>query len=107
MSIDLVWLIIPLALVCEYVDSTLGMGYGTTLTPILLLAGFDPIQIVPSVLLSEFVTGILAGLLHQGFGNVNFARGSRSLKVVLVLAGCSVIGTLVAVLIAVNVPAWA
>jgi hypothetical protein len=107
MSIDLVWPIVLLALVCEYVDSTLGMGYGTTLTPILLLAGFDPIQIVPSVLLSEFVTGVLAGLLHQEFGNVSFARGSRSLRVVLVLAGCSVMGTLVAVLIAVNVPVWA
>ncbi len=29
-----------LALVCEYVDSSLGMGYGTTLTPLLLAMGF-------------------------------------------------------------------
>jgi uncharacterized membrane protein YfcA len=107
MSIDLVWPIVVLALVCEYVDSTLGMGYGTTLTPLLLLAGFGPAQIVPSVLLSEFLTGVLAGLLHQEFGNVSFARGSRSFKIVSVLSGCSVVGTLVAVLIAVNVPAWA
>jgi uncharacterized membrane protein YfcA len=107
MSIDLVWPIVLLAMACEYVDSTLGMGYGTTLTPILLLAGFGPTQIVPSVLLSEFLTGVLAGLLHQEFGNVSFARGSRSLRVVLVLTGCSLFGTLIAVLIAVNVPPWA
>jgi len=107
MSIELVWPIVLFAMVCEYVDSTLGMGYGTTLTPVLLLAGFGPTQIVPSVLLSEFLTGVLAGLLHQEFGNVSFARGSRSLRVVLVLTGCSVLGTLVAVLIAVNVPPWA
>ena len=35
------------ALFCEYIDSALGMGYGTTLTPLLLLAGFDPLEIVP------------------------------------------------------------
>ena len=40
------------ALFCEYVDSSLGMGYGSTLTPLLLLAGFSPLQIVPCVLLS-------------------------------------------------------
>ncbi len=106
MSFQLDWLIVLLALCCEYVDSTLGMGYGTTLTPILLLMGFNPMQIVPSVLLSEFMTGISAGLLHQELGNVSFKRGSRSFKVTLVLAACSVIGAVIAVLVAVNIPEW-
>jgi hypothetical protein len=44
----------------EYVDSALGMGYGTTLAPILLLVGFNPLDLVPVVLGSEFVTGLLA-----------------------------------------------
>jgi uncharacterized membrane protein YfcA len=104
MSISILWSVALLALFCEYVDSTLGMGYGTTLTPILLLLGYEPTQIVPSVLLSEFLTGILAGVLHQELGNVSFKRGSRALQVALVLAGCSVVGTLVAVFIAVNLP---
>ena len=73
------------------------MGYGTTLTPLLLLLGFGTKQIVPSVLLSEFVTGLLAGGLHHGLGNVRFTRGSRALKVALVLAACSIAGTLAAV----------
>lgn len=105
MSIN--WPVILLALSCEYVDSTLGMGYGTTLTPILLLAGFAPVQIVPSILLSEFVTGILAGVLHHEFGNVDFKPGSKPFRVVLVLSACSVVGTILAVMIAVNIPAWA
>jgi len=29
------------------------MGYGTTLTPLLLILGFEPLQIVPAVLLSD------------------------------------------------------
>ncbi len=56
----LVLLVFVAALVCEYIDSALGMGYGTTLTPVLLLCGFDPLQIVPAVLLSEFSTGLVA-----------------------------------------------
>ena len=106
MPIQIHWPLLLLALVCEYVDSTLGMGYGTTLTPILLLAGYGTIQIVPAVLLSEFLTGILAGVFHHGCGNVNLKPGSRPFRVVLVLAACSIVGTLAAVFLAVNVPEW-
>lgn len=106
MSIQILWPLTLLALGCEYVDSTLGMGYGTTLTPILLLAGYGTTQIVPSVLLSEFLTGILAGIFHHGCGNVNLKPGSRPFRVVLVLAVCSLVGTLAAVFLAVNVPGW-
>ena len=67
-------LVFLVALGCEYLDSSLGMGYGTTLTPILLLAGFAPLDIVPAILLSEALTGAAAGLLHQRDGNVNFLR---------------------------------
>ena len=106
MSISVLWSVALLALFCEYVDSTLGMGYGTTLTPILLLMGYEPVQVVPSVLLSEFLTGILAGFLHQGLGNVSFKPGTRPFKATLVLAACSVVGTLIAVFVAVNIPTW-
>ena len=99
--------IVLVALACEYVDSTLGMGYGTTLTPVLLLAGFQPLAIVPAVLLSELVTGVTSGIMHHGAGNVNFRRGSRHRHVALVLAGCSVLGTLAAVTVSLQVPPWA
>ena len=44
-----------IAFLAEYVDSTLGMGYGTTLTPVLLLMGYEPMQVVPAVLLSNYL----------------------------------------------------
>ena len=99
--------IVLAAFACEYVDSTLGMGYGTTLTPALLLVGFEPLIIVPAVLLSELVTGVTSGIMHHGAGNVNFHRGSRHRHVAMVLAGCSVVGTLVAVAISLQMPQWA
>lgn len=130
MELTLIFIVIMImtAFICEYVDSTLGMGYGTALTPILLLLGFSPLQIVPTILLSELITGISAGLLHHKQGNVefklktnnlalifrkvsslgfreSFIRGvSKHLKIGLLLAVCSVIGTVAAVFVAVNIP---
>ena len=125
------WIIISLiicAFLCEYLDSTLGMGYGTTLTPVFLLMGFSPIQVVPAILLSELITGLLAGIFHHHEGNVDLKPKSADifkitkmlsplgyiesfkktvplhLKVALLLAVCSILGTVAAVFVAVNIP---
>ena len=82
------------------------MGYGTTLTPIMLALGFEPMEIVPAVLCSEAITGVLAGVFHQEFGNVDLRRGSPDLKIAMVLTGFSVVGVLLATIVAINVPSW-
>lgn len=100
-----IFFIMPMAFVCEFIDSSLGMGYGTTLTPILLLMGFEPLQVVPAVLFSEFVSGVTAAFFHHSVRNVNFKPGSKDTKVALVLSIFSVIGTIIAVFLAVRLPA--
>lgn len=128
LSLWVIIVIIVIAFLCEYIDSTLGMGYGTTLTPVFLLMGFSPMEIVPAVLLSELMTGLLAGIFHHREGNVNlkpkttnvpiivsklkslgyiesFKRGiPLHLKVALLLGLCGVIGTITGVSVAVNIP---
>ncbi len=104
MVMEFIFTVIVLAFICEFIDSTLGMGYGTTQTPILLLMGFDPLQIVPAVLLSELFTGISAGLAHHNIGNVDLKPGSLHFRIFLVLSICSIFGVLIAVLITVNTP---
>jgi uncharacterized membrane protein YfcA len=120
--------LVILAFVCEYFDSTLGMGYGTTLTPLLLIMGYSPLQIVPVILISELFSGLLAGFLHHREGNVNLKPKTlnllvinkrlgelghieafkqdvpKHLKVALLLTLCSVVGTVLAVFLAVNLP---
>jgi len=102
--IELSILIIVLAFICEYIDSSLGMGYGTTLTPLLLIMGYHPLQIVPAVLLSELITGLSAGFMHHKAKNVNLKVGTKDFKIAMVMAACSVFGSLVAVFVALNVP---
>lgn len=113
-------LIIPLAFLCGLFDSTLGMGYGTTLTPILLLMGFEPLQIVPVVLLSQIFAGGMAAFVHQKFGNVHFdfrnknnsaiknekklfyLPKSNDARIASVLSLTGVIGAIFSVLLVVN-----
>ncbi|MBE9566380.1 MAG: sulfite exporter TauE/SafE family protein [Proteobacteria bacterium] len=103
------WLPLSLALLafcCEFVDSSLGMGYGTTLTPILLLMGYELKIIVPVVLLSEFLAGMVAGGFHHVLGNVDFKLKSRDSNIVAVLAGAGIFGALVAVQFLTRVPTF-
>ncbi len=84
-----VLLVFLAAFACELMDSSLGMGYGTTLTPILLLTGF--------------VTGLAASLMHHRDGNVDFLRDTRARRTVLWLTALSAIGALAAVFVALSI----
>jgi uncharacterized membrane protein YfcA len=116
-------LLFPIAFMCEFIDSSLGMGYGTTLTPLLLLLGFNPLAVVPAILASELVTGGLAAYLHHREGNVTFdfrndknhrlvrkfrllgyMPRSNASKIAIVLAACSLAGAVGAVFLAVSIP---
>lgn len=92
------------AMVCEFVDSTLGMGYGTILTPLLMLAGFTPLQIVPAVLASECLTGFAGGLMHHRDGNVDFLRNAQTRIVTVCLVLLTILGVWAAVAVASHIP---
>ena len=62
LSLTVLLIIGFLSFVTEYVDATLGMGYGTSLAAILLLMGYSPLDFVPPLLISQFVAGMFAGL---------------------------------------------
>lgn len=122
--------VILMAFAAEYIDSTLGMGYGTSLSPILLLMGFEPLQVVPALLMSEFITGFMASVVHHHMGNVNFRcnvidsveiskefKGygmieclksgvSTPLKIALFFGVCSIIGSVAGVIIAIRLPMY-
>lgn len=102
-STPMLFAIFAAALACEYLDSSMGMGYGTTLAPLLLLAGFAPLEIVPAVLLSELMTGLAAGVLHQRDGNVDFLRDAQARRTTTLLALLSGVGALMAVWVAVSI----
>lgn len=108
--------LIVLALICEYLDSAMGGGYGTILVPVLIILGFEKNIVVPAVLFTEIWTGFSSALLHHIVGNANFnakihifngkqfLRFSTDFKISLILASFGVIGGAIAAIVALKVP---
>ncbi len=96
--------LVILAFLLEVVDSSSGMGYGTILTPVLLMIGFDPVQVVPAVLVSQLAGDFSAAFFHHEFQNVNLSFRARDFKVAVTLSLLGLVGAIIAVVIAVNLP---
>lgn len=94
--------IVVVAFFCELVDSTLGGGFGTILTPVLLLMGYPLMEIVPAILVSEVITGFGSAIMHHKETNVDFKEKTQ-FGVTTLLAVCSVIGVIGAKYMVLNV----
>ncbi|MEI7881722.1 MAG: sulfite exporter TauE/SafE family protein [bacterium] len=100
------WLVlVGAAFLTGYIDTCVGGGHGTMLTPILILLGFTPAMVVPAILLSEIGIGALSVILNHRAGNIQLARGGQHRQVLIVLAAASLIGSVIAVTVAVKLPA--
>jgi len=97
--------IVALCFACELMDSSLGMGYGTTLIPILLAMGYQPLELVPTILFSELLSGFSASYFHHHSGNVDFSVRTRESRIAMLLALGSVVGVVIGVNLAIEMPA--
>jgi uncharacterized membrane protein YfcA len=82
------WGVVLVAMFFEFMDASAGMGFGTALTPLLLMMGFDPKQIVPVVMVQQGVAGLVGAFLHREFENVEwkFKPMSETIKLWLIIA---------------------
>ncbi len=103
-TVGLFLMLLGFAFICEYCDSSMGMGYGTILTPALILIGLSPTVVVPAVLLSQAFGGLTASLLHHELKNVSFTPESKDFKLVLIISGFGILATVFAAIIALNIP---
>jgi len=78
------------------VDGALGMGFGPTSSSILLSSGISPAAASTTVNLAKVATGLVAGVSHWRFGNIDR-------RLVLQLAIPGALGALVGTTVLVNV----
>ena len=98
-------LIVFVAFVLAFMDNTLGMGYGTLLTAILISLGFGPLEAVPAILLSGTINGLFISSAHHLAGNIDFGwKDTPNLKIAFFLAGLSIIGVTLSILLALSLP---
>lgn len=94
------------AFISEYLDSGLGMGYGTALSPILIMLGYSPLKVVPAILVSQLVTDIAACISHHNCCNVNLKINAKDFKIALILGLISSVGVIISVIVALKIPKW-
>jgi uncharacterized membrane protein YfcA len=95
-----------LAFMSEYLDSALGMGYGTALAPMLLLLGYKPLQVVPAILVSQLFTDVASCIFHHNLSNVNLRVNSQDFKIAFILGLVSSIGVIISANLAFKLPSW-
>ncbi len=86
------------------IDLCLGMGFGFTITPLMLLLGYTPSVAVPSVLFSSFVGGVFSSIFNHRIHNVDFTWNSRATRIAVFTAAMGVIGSIAGVSISFNLP---
>lgn len=100
------------------------MLYGAILSPVLIIAGYDPLVVVPSILLTQAVASFVAALGHHRLQHVNFTVDNgalrerkslgfvnslkksmtRDLKIVLVVSVLGVLASGFAAFVATSIP---
>jgi len=83
MSVATLVLVGFLAVIMEVIDSGLGMMYGTLLSPILILMGYNPKLVVPSILVSQGLGGVTGSIGHHKRKNSDFSGLTRDMKISL------------------------
>jgi uncharacterized membrane protein YfcA len=93
---EIIWAVVGLAIIFEFLDSSAGMGYGTALTPLLLLMGYRPMQIIPVIMIQQACAGLIGAYMHKEYGNVEwrFRPLSETVKLLLIIAGMGILAVI-------------
>jgi len=89
----IIWSVVGLAIIFEFLDSAAGMGYGTAFTPILLLMGYEPLQIIPVIMIQQACAGLIGAYMHKEYGNVQWRLNppTETVKLLLIIAGIGIL----------------
>ena len=104
MSVELTYLllIVP-AFLTAMIDIVFGMGFGLTLTPILLLLGFPPHEIVPALLFSSLMGNIFSSIFNHKFKNVDFSLCSKHFNMSMLIGILGIAGSFIGASISIGI----
>ncbi|MFH0817354.1 MAG: sulfite exporter TauE/SafE family protein [Candidatus Micrarchaeota archaeon] len=95
--------LIVLAGVAELIDSAIGMMYGTMLSPLLIILGFDPLVTVPALVFSQAVGGLVAAIRHHKYGHADFNLHTPDFKAFLIIVVPGLIAVAIGAFLAISI----
>ena len=96
-----------LAFIMEIIDSSLGMMYGTLLSPLLIGMGFKAGLVIPSILISQVIGGTIGTIRHHNYNSANFNGWTKDTKIVAAIVLPGILASFIGAYIAVSIPPWA
>jgi uncharacterized protein len=96
------WVLL-LALGCEFLDASIGMGYGTTLVPLLFVLQLPP-AVKEAALLSQLLANISAVFFHHQVGNFNLLKDHAIRNSGLMMGGVGLVVAVLAEIVSINLP---
>ena len=103
-SLMRLFLVALIAFSSGLVSSVFGGGYGTILTPALILMGYGREVVVPCTLISQLVSGLFLVILHHKLGTIRISTSSEDVRVASVLAACGLLGLAMAAVALLSLP---
>ncbi|MEI6153423.1 MAG: sulfite exporter TauE/SafE family protein [Deltaproteobacteria bacterium] len=91
------------ALLMEFIDSFLGMMYGTVLSPLLIIMDYNAKDVVPSILISQAIGGFIASYRHHRFKNADFNSGTTDRRIAVTVIWWGVFASLIGVFISISI----
>lgn len=81
-------LLFVIAFFAECIDIILGMGFGTVMTPLLIGLGYNPLVVLPVILLLQAISGLTAGVSHHLRENIDlFHKEKLKISSLFVISG--------------------
>jgi uncharacterized membrane protein YfcA len=104
MSIELTYLflIFP-AFLTALIDIVFGMGFGLTMTPILILMGYPPHEIVPALLFSSLIGNLFSPIFHHKFKNVDLSLCSKHFNMSMLIGILGVVGSFIGASVSIGI----
>jgi len=97
-------LVIVVSFILGIIDLSVGMGYGFSVTPVLILLGFSVTDTIPAVLAGSLLGGVISSISHQRLGNVNFEVDSKALRMAVLIGVIGVFGVFLGVYSSFSIP---
>jgi hypothetical protein len=105
LTMTLMIAIFLIAIFCEFVDASLGMMYGTILSPVLILFGIPVSDVVPAILISQALGGLIASFRHSHYGNIKLKeKDNHDFKIAMTIFLFGLVAVVAGAFVSVSIP---
>ncbi len=95
--------LVAAVLIMEFIDSALGLMFGTVLSPLLIIMNYNAKEVVPSILISQAIGGFINSWRHHRLRNADFNPGTTDRSIAVTVTWFGVFASLIGVFLSAKI----